>query len=295
MSLGERRWRPPLLLLLAGALLLAAIALIVATRPAKPRHLAPGTAVFAVGDQVVLRFVHSTGSVHLRAGPDGQVSITQNRSGITSAIHVSYRQQADAITVTVSVQNGLPVATWVDFEVAVPRDVSASVAVGAGTLTAARLTGNLALRDTNGSIWAAHVSGVIALRTVSGSINTSQVSGQVQAITGNGTITTIATRLRGHSFVRARDGTINFHGSLDPGCRAVFTNTGGAVGVTLPGNSSVLVDARTTAGSISSQFPSVHVVPDRPGQAAHGRIGRDAPARLRIQTTGGSISLSHGT
>jgi hypothetical protein len=290
-------WRRPRRLVLVGAVLLAAIALIIATRrPATttPRHPAPGTTVFQVGQRVVLRFVHSTGSVHVSAGPDGQVSITENRNGITDAIHTSYRQQGDAITVTVSIDNGLPLATWVDFNVAMPQDTSANVATGAGTLKAAGLTGNFVLQDTNGSIWAANLSGVIALQTASGSINTSHVSGQVSAITNNGTITTISTRLRGHSLMQAQNGTISFHGSLDPGCHVVFSNTNGATGVTLPGGSSILLDARTRSGSINSGFPSVHVVPDSGGRTAHGRVGRGALAHLSIQTMGGSIDLHQG-
>ncbi len=123
--------------------------------------------------------------------------------------------------------------TWVDFNVAVPRDTSANVATTAGTLRATGLTGNLVLQDTNGSIWATNVSGAIGLHTVSGSVNTSRVRGQVSAITDNGTITTAATRLRGAARMQARDGTINFHGSLDPGCHAVFRNINGATGITL--------------------------------------------------------------
>ena len=291
-------WRRPRRLVLVGALL-AAIALIIATRPGAttmpPRHPAPGTTVFQTGQRVVLRFVHSAGRVHVTAGPDGQVSITENRSGITGAIHTSYRQQGDLITVTVSIDQGLTLDTWVDFDVKVPRGTSAKVAVAAGTLEAVGLTGDFVLQDTNGSIWATNVSGAIALQTVSGSINTSRVSGQVSAITGNGTITTISTRLRGHSLVQAQSGSINFHGSLDPGCHAVFRNTNGAIGVTLPRGSSVLVDARTPHGSINSEFSSVHVVSDPQGRVAHGRVGRSAPARLSIQTRGGSIDLNHGT
>src|SRR5258708_28084073 len=151
------------------------------------------------------------------------------------------------------------------------------------------------MQDTNGSIWATNVSGAIAVQTESGSINTRRVSGQVSAIPGNGTITTISTRLRGHSLVQAQSGSINFHGSLDPGCQAVFRNTNGAIGVTLPRGSSVLVDARTPHGSINSQFSSVHVVSDPQGRVAHGRVGRSAPARLSIQTRGGSSDLNHGT
>jgi hypothetical protein len=291
-------WRRPRRLVFVGALLLA-IALIVATRPAPtttPRHPAAGTRIFQISsNRVVLRFVHSTGSVHLSAGPAGQVSIKENRNGITDAIHTSYRQQGDVITVTVSIENGLFLATWVDFDVAVPRDTSANVAVAAGTLKAAGVTGNFVLQDTNGSIWATNVSGAIALQTTSGSINTSQVSGQVSAITDNGTITTISTRLRGHSLLQAQSGTISFHGSLDSRCHAVIRNTNGAIGVTLPRDSSVLVDARTPHGSINSEFSSVHVVSDAKGRVASGRVGRDAPARLSIQTMSGSIDLNHGT
>jgi hypothetical protein len=288
-------WRRPRRLVLAGAVLLAAILLIIATRPpatTMPRHPAPGTTVFQVGQRVVLRFVHSTGSVHVSAGPDGQVSITENRNGVTGAIHTSYRQQGDVITVNVSVDNGLMTATWVDFTVAVPQNTSATVATAAGTLKAAGLTGNFALQDANGSIWAANLSGVIALQTASGSINTSHVSGQVSASTNNGTITTVSTRLSGHSLMQADNGTISFHGNLDPGCHAVFRNTNGATAVTVPGRSSILVDARARSGSINSGFSSVHVVSDSGGRVAHGRIGRGAPARLSIQTIGGSIDLA---
>jgi hypothetical protein len=287
-------WRRPRRLMVLGALL-AVIALIIATWPTTPRHPAPGTKVFQIGQRVVLRFVHSTGSVHVRAGPDGQVSITEHRSGLTDAIRTRYRQQGDVITVAVSIGAGLPLATWVDFEVAVPQDTGAKLAVAAGTLKASGITGNLVLQDTNGSIWASKDRGAISLQTVSGSINTSQVSGQVSAITDNGTITTISTRLRGHSHVQAQNGTINFHGSLDPGSHAVFRNTNGAIGITLPSGSSVLVHARTPFGSINSGFSSVHVVSGSKGRVANGRVGRGAPARLGIQTMRGSIDLNHGT
>jgi hypothetical protein len=277
-----------------GALLLIVV-LIIVTRPATFRsHPAPGTTVFQVGNRVALRFLHSAGSVHLSPGPDGQVSIKEDRSGITDAIHTSYRKQGDAITVTVSIERGLPWATWVDFDVAVPQHTSTNVAVAAGTLKASRLNGNLVLHDSNGSIGAVNVSGALALQTTSGSISTSRVSGQVRAVTGNGTITTSSTHLGGHSLVQAQDGTINFHGSLAPGSHTVVRNTNGAIGVTLPNRSSVVVDARTPHGSINSQFPSVRVGSNSDGRIADGRLGRGAPARLRIHTMGGSIGLNRG-
>ena len=292
-----RAWRRPGRLIFAAAVLLV-IVLIVVTRPAPTttaRHPA-GMRVFHIsGNRVVLRFVHSTGSVHVTAGPAGQVGIKEDRNGLIQAIHTSYRQSGDAVTVNVSVENGLPTATWVDFDVAVPKDTTATVAVAAGTLSAAGVAGNFVLQDTNGSIWASNVTGAVALQTTSGSINTSQVNGQVSAVTANGTITAISTRLGGHSLVQAHSGTISFHGSLDQGCHALFRNTNGAIGITLPRSASVVVDARTPDGSINSDFSSVHVAADAAGRVASGRVGRDAPARLSVQTKSGSINLNHGT
>jgi hypothetical protein len=285
-------WRRPRRLILIGAVLLAIVLIVVTRATSVQRHPAPGTTVFPVGNRVVLRFVHSTGSVHLAPGPNGQVSIKENRSGMTDAIQTRYRQQGDAITVSVSVQTGLPTATWVDFDVAVPQDTSASVAVAAGTLEASRLNGNFVLQDNNGSIGAANVSGAVALHTTSGSISTNHVSGQVSAITANGTITTSSTHLGGRSLVQAQNGTINFHGSLEPGSRTLFRNNNGAIGVTLPRRSSVLVDARTPHGSINSEFPSVRVGANADGRLADGRVGQGTPARLTIHTMGGSISLN---
>jgi hypothetical protein len=284
-------WRRPRRLILIGALLVA-IVLIIVTAPATLQHRpAPGTTVFQVGNRVVLRFVHSAGSVHLTPGKNGQVSITEHRYGMTDAIRTGYRQQGDVITADASVENGLPVATWVDFNVVAPQDTNVNVTVPAGTLSVAGLAGTFALQDTNGSVSATYVSGALALRTTSGSISTSQVNGQVSAITDNGTITASETHLHGHSLVQAQNGTINFHGSLDPGSQAVFRNTNGAIGATLPSRSSVLVDARTPHGSINSQFPSVRVGTNSDGRIADGRLGRGTPARLRIRTMGGSISL----
>jgi hypothetical protein len=286
-------WRRPRRLLLIAALLVVIVVIITTWPAAKPSHPAPGTTVFPAGNQVVLRFAHSAGSVHVIAGPAGQVSISEHRNGITSAIHTRYRQHGDVIAVAVSVEKGLYTATWVDFNVAVPQNASANVAVSAGTLDATGLNGNFALHDSNGSIWATDIRGAIAMRTTSGSINTDRVNGQVSASTGNGTITSRATHLSGHSLVEAQSGTINFHGSLDPGSHATFRNTNGATGVTLPSGSSVLVNARTPLGSINSQFPSVHVVSNSDGRIAAGRVGRGTPARLTIQTKGGSIALNH--
>ena len=288
-------WRRPRRLLFVAAFLVVIVLILIGKSAAPPRRPPPGTAVFHVGNQVAIQFVHSTGSVHLSPGPGGQVSITAHPSGMTDAIHTRYRQRGNVVTVDVSAETGLPVATWVDFNVAVPQGANAHVTVPAGTVDASGLNGNLGLQDTAGSISASSLSGAIALQTTSGSISASRVSGQLSASTDNGTITTSSTRLSGHSIVRAQTGTINFHGSLDPGSHAEFRNTNGTIAVTLARGSSALVDASTPQGSINSALPGVRVGSDSDGRVARGRVGQDASAHLSIQTMGGSISLNHGS
>ena len=278
-------------------LLLALLALVVratSMRPATPQQTAPDTKTFFVGNRPTLVFAHTIGSVHVTSGPDGQVSIRENKNGITSAIAIQYAQRGDTIVVTADVQSGLYLDTWVDFDVSVPRQAGLSLSVPTGTLVVDGLSGEIALSDTNGSIWATHLSGSVALTTESGSINTDHVSGQVSVATQNGTVTTTNTHLTGHSTIRAESGTINFHGSLGRSGSYLFRDSNGAVGLTLPRDAAYAVDAHTSGGSINTDFPGVTVYHQEAGTGARGNVGDLPRARLMIQTTSGSIDLHQG-
>lgn len=264
------------------------------TSPAGPQQVAPDTKVFQTSNTPVLRFAHSSGEVHISSGKDGQVRIRELRNGVTSAIQTQYAQKGDAITVTVSIPDGLYLDTWVDFDVAVPQRTGVTAQVARGTLVATNLDGNVTLRNTNGAIEATNLNGATDVTTQSGAITLTRVQGQVTATTQNGTITTSETRLSGHSTVRAQSGTINFHGSLDPRGSTLFSDSNGAIGLTLPRGSAVAVDARATSGSIASAFPTVPAVQQQGGSMARGRIGREPLAHLTVQTTTGSIQLLDG-
>ena len=289
-------WRSRRRLTLVAAVVLGVLFLVYLLRPtpAPPPQVPPGTHVFQVSDRPVLVFAHSAGSVHISAGPDGQVSIAENRNGITDAIQTNYAQKGNTITVTVTIPDGLYLDTWVDFDVHVPRHAGASAELAAGTLNADGFSGRIALNNTNGAIWATNLTGDITLTTQSGSINTDHVRGRLTASTQNGTITTGDTRLSGRSTVQAQSGTINFHGSLDPNGSYIFRDSNGAIGLTLPRRSALQVDARSTSGSISSQFPGVRAVPQTGGSAARGSLGRTPRGQLTIQSSSGSIQLLQG-
>src|SRR5262249_5167120 len=139
-----------------------------------------------------------------------------------------------------------------------------------------------------------NLDGSISVKTQSGSINLTRVTGQVSAATQNGTITTTATRLSGHSRLRAENGTINFHGILGPNGSYLFQNGDGAVDLTLPASSTFAVKASSTSGSIDTDFRGMSILHQRGGTQARGRVGGSPAPELTIETAGGSIRVFRG-
>lgn len=277
---------------IAGVLFLLVTLLSPATP--EPQQVAPDTRRFFVATRPVLVFAHSIGSVHIVSGPDGQVTVKEIDNGIVDAITAHYEQRGDTIAVTVDIQDGLMQDTWADFDVAVPRSSGFAVAVPEGTLDATGLGGKIALSGTNGSIWATALSGDVSVKTQGGSINLTNVKGQVSATTQNGTITTTATELDGRSKLRADGGTINFHGSLSPTGAALFENTNGAIGLTLPHTAAFSLNATTAGGSINSDFTHLAISRRNGRTEAHGGSGTGRRAQLTIHTGNGSIGLYQG-
>ena len=259
-----------------------------------PAPTSPDTHVFSVTDHPTLIFKHFIANVNITPGPDGQVGIQEMKNGATDAIVIHYAQQGNTITVTVDIPGGLMEDTWVDFDVKVPARAGLTTSVATGTLEATNLSGHIALNNTNGAIWATNLAGSIGLKTQSGSINLTKVNAQVAVLTQNGTITTTATRLQGRSSIQAGTGTINFHGMLSRTGTYLFQNSNGAVGITLPPNSTFTLQARTAGGAINSDFQRVTVSQVHGRTEARGAIGAAAHAHLIIETTGGSIDLHQG-
>lgn len=289
-----RNWR----WLLVGVLLAGLLAAFLALRPASPaapRRLSADTMSFPVDGQPTLIFTHSIGNVHITRGTDNQVLIKENRNGFTDAIQVHYQQNGDSITTRADIQNGLMEDTWVDFDVSVPSQAGViAILKNGGTLEADGLNGQITLDNTNGSIWATNLTGPVTLKTESGSINLKHVNGPMTLITQNGTITTSDVRAEGRSLVQAESGTINFHGSLDPQGTYLFKNGNGATGLTLLPGTAFHVQAKTTGGSIATDFPAIKVQNNNGSSNAQGKVGKPPFAQLTIQTTSGQINLFQG-
>jgi hypothetical protein len=295
LSPGVRRRQHWLIVGSAGFIILVVIVVARCTSTSPPQQIAPDTRMFTVDGAPTLVFAHTIGSVHITPGVDGQVRIQEQRNGITSAISIHYVQRGDAITVTADIPSGLYLATWVVFNVSVPPGIGLNISVPTGTLTADDLSGQIILKDTDGSIWATGLVGTMILQSQSGSINANHVRGQLIATTGNGTITTTDTHLSGQSAMRAQSGTIDFNGSLDRAGRFMFSNTNGAVSLTLPPSAAFRLDAHTQGGSIIAEYAGIRDARTRGGTEAEGNVGSAPRPLVIIQTTSGSIDVHHMT
>src|SRR5258705_2610 len=282
-------WR----VLALGAFVVAGLSFISGIQSSSPgaSQIASDTKQFSISNQPTLVFAHFVGHVTIMPGSDGQVSIKEKRSGETDSIVTAYAQHGDTITVTSDIPGGRMEDTWGDFDVSVPRHAGFKTTVATGTLEARNLGGHIALTNTNGAIWATNLTGSLNVKTQSGAITFTNVTGEVAASTQNGTITSTGTLLQGHSTIQAESGTINFHGSLGRAGRHMFSNTNGAVGLTLPANSAFTVAARTNSGSINADFPGVRVSHQEGRSVALGVVGAAPTAQLTIQTSGGPIDL----
>lgn len=292
-------WRPRKSWGIAGVVVLGLLLVFYAVRPtaSPPTHPSdPNTKTFFLGGFLggapTLIFAHNIGNVHIHGGPDGQVSIREDRNGFPDAIHISYAQAGGTIHITSDIDNDLASDTWVDFDVGVPKLMGFSAALlNGGTLEAENLSGPITLSNTNGSIWATNDSGSLNLQTESGSINVSQFRGPMQLTTQNGTITTGDVHLSGRSLLQADTGTINFHGALDRSARALFTDTNGQVSLNMPSHSAFHVQIHTEGGAVNTDFPGIAIHPQSPGVAADGSVGKPPRAQLTIQTTTGPVLL----
>ena len=216
------------------------------------------THTFTVGAQPTVVLKNKAGSIHLRAGQEGQVRITTTRRGylfsprLDKETPISYNQ--DSAHNTVTARTG----SWrlfgknaINFEVAVPPQA------------------NLQLTTNFGSISVQNVAGQITLHADAGTIRADQVT------------------LQGKSRLKTDAGSIDFSGSLDPAGNYELSTNLGTIDATLAADASFELTAKTDLGTITTD-PSL---PQQQHNRVNGTIGNGPYPRLKLKTDLGTISV----
>jgi len=129
---------------------------------------------------------------------------------------------------------------------------------------------DLQIKSTNGSVEAANVKGNIKLESTNGKIRAHDIAGELQAYTTNGSI-------------RAEMSSIDPKGEMD------LTTTNGSIKLYLPQDAAFEVKAKTSNGSIDSDFPMA-VNGSHNRRRLEGKVNGGG-VRLYLETTNGSIGI----
>ncbi len=174
----------------------------------------------------------------------------------------------------------------VDFEITVPTTVDIEV------------------NTSNGRIEVSDVIGILELDTSNGAIEVSDAVGEVNASTSNGTITvdtfegvldlgTSNGRIEMESVVgvvdaRTSNGRIAFFGTLVGGIDHRMVTSNGRIDVALHWDASLIIEARTSNASISTNLP---LIGDTEGKEWSAVLNPPATTTLTLETSNGEIEI----
>ncbi len=216
------------------------------------------TRTFTVGAQPTVILKNKAGSINLRAGQEGQVSITANRRGylfsqrFDKETQISYSQDSAANTVTARTGSWHPFGkNAINFDVVVPPHA------------------NLQLNTNAGNISVENIAGQMTLRSDAGTLQATQVT------------------LQGKSRLKTDLGTVTFSGSLDPAGNYELTTNLGTINAILAADSSFDLTAKTDIGTVTTNLP----LSQSQRNKAYGTVGSGPYPKLKVKTDLGTINV----
>ncbi len=182
---------------------------------------------------------------------------------------------------------------------------TADVRTSGGSISVSSLVGNLKARTSGGSITLRDIKGNGTVETSGGSIEAASITGPLEAHTSGGHVD--VSDVTGDAVLRTSGGSVK---AMNAGGRVMAKTSGGSieasfargnskggeletsagsVTATLDASVNLAVDASTSEGRISTDFP-LQVTGEIGRSSVRGTIGRGGEP-LRIHTSAGSIKL----
>jgi len=224
------------------------------------------------------------GRVEARAGAEGTVSVegTKRGSGATQSeaeadlknVEVSMTQEGATIRIVARrIDNTFNTGnSGASFELSVPAGATLDLRSSNGSITAEGVTGGVTMESSNGELQVRGGQGRQDLRTSNGRIHIEAESAEVDAHTSNGEIV--------------------FEGSLAEGNHTFETSNGG-IEITLPAEARFRIDASTSNGKVSTDFP-VTMTGTQDDNTLRGTVGESASVSIRAATSNGRIEIRQG-
>jgi hypothetical protein len=186
-------------------------------------------------------------------------------------LSVIARRPRDANGGFLSWLRGWEVQYEASYRLKVPRRVDLRADTVNGHVEVAGVEGALDVETVNGRASLDRVAGHVDVSTVNGSVEVADSRGSVSASTVNGSIRVGLTEVANDADMR-------------------FSTTNGSVRLSLPPDVQAELDARSTNGGISCDFPvEIHGKYNR--KSIRAALNGGGPGRLEVRTTNGGISI----
>jgi len=176
--------------------------------------------------------------------------------------------------------------TGVDFEVTVPATADVEVDTSNGRVELSDLTGIFELDTSNGRIEVSDAIGEVHASTSNGQIAVARFDGVLELDTSNGRIE--MEDVEGIVAAQTSNGPIAFTGTLTEGIDHRMATSNGRIDVALPADASMIIDARTSNASISTNLP---LIGDTEGKEWSAVLNPPATGTLTLVTSNGQIEL----
>jgi hypothetical protein len=273
-----------------GSLVGAAVAIVVllsATTGCTPGPTEIREDSFSVAgfSRVVVNSVN--GDIEVNAGLGNEVLV---QATLKDAPRVKYELSQVGNTVTVDVQT---TKRWwffgsagVDVIITAPPKSDVELETSNGFIELHGLEGSGSLKSSNGRIVLDNIKGNFDGTTSNGRIEINAVEGSVILKTSNGKID--VRSVQGEFDIESSNGSVFYSGNTTAGGSNRLVTSNGDVVVELQGKPSVVLDAETSNGEVTSELPILATVTRK--ERLVGRIG-DGEADLYIRTSNGDITI----
>jgi len=245
---------------------------------------------FAVGEPVRLIVDSLNGSIDVTAAAAGEVRV---QATIRGANRIEYEVAQNGDTIRASARKTgwtLFGGAGVSLVIAVPPQTDVELETSNGSILLSGVEGSGSLVTSNGKIVLEALKGDFDGETSNGSITVNDLEGSARLDTSNARVE--VRQVIGEVDVETSNGRIFYSGDMIPGGRNRLETSNGDVNVELHGTPSLDLDASTSRGTVTSEFPIL--VTAMKERELRGTIGA-GEADLFIRTSNASVNVSGGS
>ncbi|HZQ17784.1 MAG TPA: DUF4097 family beta strand repeat-containing protein [Terriglobales bacterium] len=248
---------------------------------------------FKVGKHPMISINNTYGPVVVRAGVPHQVDIVAILH--SNKVELDQSKSRDRVDVTSHLLPGADENSgMVEYQIQVPPDANLTLHSDTGRIHAEKVIGDVSVAGNGGPIEVTDCAGGhVHVRTLNGSVNLNNVHGHIEIMSVGGDV--VMQGVSGTMVaVNSNSGKIEYDGDFGEEGEYAFTSHTGNIEAVAPAYASIDVLARSTNGTVQSDFslePKHAPFIVRGANSLSGTMGKAASSSVKLFSFSGKIRL----